>query len=592
MNLTSQQRAAVESQQPAIVCVAAAGSGKTAVLTERIAHLITKCGCSPEDIMAFTFTRKAAREMRERLALLLRPFFGERTEYECRRLLIDTFHAIGLRMLNEYGGAIGYKPGITVLCEEDAKRVFDGVINDLGIRKAPHTRKMLRAYYSTGFLRQESLDDRIGRRVITEYHSRLRSMNATDYGYILIALMDCLPRDQVFAKHFLVDEAQDCDQLQWDFAYVVARGGDTSFVVGDPSQSIYEWRGASPKGLIELAEDGDRHPLAKTFRCGWLICEAANRVIEGVGCATRPVYHMPVECGTGQDGAVIQWSDKDCPGERFGGIAGCVTSIQNMRQIDWSDIAVLCRTNRVADWVSDLLARAGVPHQRAGRVARIAETPEFRRLWAAMSLVVNPRNDAAFHVLQEDLKIPSQRMHRVTAAVHGSGLSRWEALEVAGCAGGRPNVLEYLIRTSKPTTSFGHFVKRLNVPFSKTNDGRVRANLIADLLNACTETNDTIAMALGKLELLGADDMDDPAVDEVYVGTIHGAKGLEWRGVILAGLEEGYFPSRLGAMAGTHELDPERRLAYVGATRARDVLVVHYHETPSLFARELLGKET
>lgn len=589
MNLTQSQRSAVESQQPAIACIAAAGSGKTVVLTGRIAHLITKCGCSPEDIMAFTFTRKAAREMKERLILLLQPFYEARTEYEIRRLRIDTFHAIGLRMLNEYGGAIGYKPGITVLCEEDAKRVFDGVIEDLGFARpaVARARKMLKTYYSTGLLPKTTCDDRAGERVITEYHSRLRTMNATDYGYILIALMECLPKDKVFAKHVLVDEAQDCDSLQWDFVDALAQRCDSYFAVGDPSQSIYEWRGASPEGLIELAEDSETEfPLATTFRCGRLICEAANRVIEGVE------HTMPVECGTGKDGSVYGRSDKSVGDERFDAIPALVDWELCENRWKYSDIAVLCRTNRVADWVSDLLARAGVPHQRAGRAARIAETPEYRRLWAAMSLVVNPRNDAAFHVLQEDLKIPSQRMRTAMAAVHGSGLSMWEALQVAGRAGGSPCALQYLISKSEASDRFGSFVERLQIPFQKTNEGRVRTRLIADLLNACTETQDTIATALGKLELLGADDMDDPTEDKVYVGTIHGAKGLEWRGVILAGMEEGYFPQARDVDAGGDKLNAERRLAFVGATRARDVLVVHYNETSSLFARELLGKET
>lgn len=542
MDLTRTQVLAVESDASRIVVMAAAGSGKTRVLVERAIHLIQERGVSAEDVLIVTFTRKAAREIRQRIA----------DRAGVRGLWCDTFHAIGLRMLSESGKAL------SVITPEESKGLFQQVCADLGLSKK-HTVEAIKSresYTQTGCLTA----GRLAKMASEEFDSQLDRMRAVDYGGVLIRVLGVVTGRSGF-RHILVDEAQDCDLLQWMFVLRLAARivNESIFVVGDPNQSIFEWRGADPRIMSELpdtlSERWEAFRMGESFRCGAQISSASANLIEH----NENGKASSIQCAHGTCSVETLMAPIDI---RFG--------FWHRFAIQ-SGSAFLCRTNREADEIEGLLDSPALDVHRAGRAGRVSSESGFRCAWATLSLAWNPANDVAFNVLEKARKIDVTP--RVLASIRAdaarSGRSLWQSyVAVVDCK----DALRYMIESKLKAAScrdVGYLVDMLS-PEAR------------DLLIGIAYMDDATDKLLRAMELVDDADIEAPD-DSVYVGTIHGAKGLEFDNVCVVNCELGRFPRD-----SEKNVEAERRLMYVAMTRAKYSLVLHYQRDPSSFIQEAL----
>ena len=552
-NMTPQQSAAATSTAKNIACIASAGSGKTRVLTERAAHLVSN-GVSAEDVLLVTFTRKAAREIRDRLIELV----GD----EARSMWIDTFHGIGLRIIKHVHGSTP-----SVLAPDDCKAIFESVCEDLKV-KGDH-RSLFKLQLESRNTLEYGLADTISSRAntaIKEYGRRMVRIGAIDYDGIMHAALSFFEQCKLAFRHVLVDEAQDCDAVQWRLVELLKDRSESLFVVGDPNQTIYEWRGASGSYMTEFAKRAETHTLNTTFRCGQKIVDSARKLIvanpRGIESAVK-ISHDP-----DRKGVHVSLFDR-----KESGIASALPLVIGDLLGDkcGSDTAFLCRTNLIADGVTSTLRDFGWKVHRAGRMARRSQEPEFRIAWATLALAVNTGNDAAFATL---CNYGAVRIDSRPGSLRGfaaqQGVSLWDAwLEVEQ----KQTKLRRLVEKALP----GKFANEALVALPK---------LPRELLYM-VHPHASLEELLTGVELIDASDGAEQGADECYVGTIHGAKGLEWDRVVVVGVEDGQFPpDRVNV-----DIEAERRLMYVAMTRARSELIIHYEENPSRFVGEIFGEE-
>ncbi len=573
-SLDPDQLAAVTTDARRALVLAGAGSGKTRVLTERIAYLIEQCHASPSEIVAVTFTRKAAGEMRERLvARIGRAAYG---------VTMGTMHALALHQLQRFGELIGLRPGqITVYSEWEEDFLLRTVATEVGALKGKTWKTPKKAvdkafadFYATG-IEPAEFDPAFN--LFNAFMGRCRENNALTYGGILTGFMLLLPLVKQYLgwRHVLVDEVQDLDRLQWGLLEAMARDlPATLFAVGDVDQSIYEWRGAAPEYLVENADSFRILRLDRNYRSDAKIVMAANRLIEN-NVARLPKAMIPMRIG-GQERIVSV--DRDMDSARIAANVKIITRLA----FAYGDIAVLARKHVLLGRVADELDALGVPYLYVGRKAALTNSEEFRRFHAFLKLVVNPRDNFAFMLIKDIIGLSPE------------GYSAVRALAVQLDIGH----LEAWIKTGSGAAI--DFFQGWNGDYYVDEvGGEVYALLhpddCADIENGCAGLDDDPTMSFladfnktrplpertvsAYLDWLSTYDVQDeipPSDPEgpgvVTLATIHGAKGLEWPCVILAGCNEGILPSERAVRSG--DIEEERRLAYVAITRARDVLLM------------------
>ena len=591
--------AVVHSGGPLLV-VAGAGSGKTRVLTHRIAHLIDE-GVPPTAILAITFTNKAADEMRRRVAELVGPV--------TRAMWVSTFHSACVRILRAHADLLGYPRQFSIYDQADATRLTGYVIRDLGLDTKRFTPRGVQATISlwknelvdpaAAAARAQHIFDRKHAEVYAEYQHRLHAAGAMDFDDLLVNTValfrqhpDVLETYRERFQHVLVDEYQDTNVAQNKLVLLLAGDRGKVTVVGDMDQSIYRFRGADMRNIVQFEDAFEEGVttivLDQNYRSTQTILDAANAVI--ANNIDRKPKHLWTDVGRG-DRIVRYWAEDENDEARF--VAATAHQLRDTDAVNWREIAVLYRTNAQSRVIEESLMRSGVPYKVVGGT-RYYDRREIRDAMAYLRAVVNPADEVS---VKRILNVPKRGIGETSvdkldryAATSGRGFV--DALRHADDAG----------ITGPAQRGIASFVTLLDSLSARLDDDTVGP---AELLQAALEgsgyrleleAEDTVE-AHGRLEnldeLIGSaheftrvdefleqvslvadtDELPDGEVeDQVVLLTLHSAKGLEFPVVFLVGAEEGVFPSSR-ALSEPDDMEEERRLAYVGITRARQPAV-------------------
>jgi len=541
--LDKQQQSAVETDSWRALVISGAGSGKTRVLVERIAHLVENKKVSSSEIAAFTFTRRAAGEMQERLeGRIGNSAFG---------LTLGTMHALALRMINRFGEVIGMKSRkVTIYSEWEESYLLRDVALEMGLydgkkwkgMKAGDVMNVLGAYYQRGV--EPEASDPV-HDIFKAFIQRCRENNAMTYGGLMIGLRLLIPTMAKYLniKHILVDEVQDIDHLQWDIILEMEKAfGAALFVVGDVDQSIYEWRGAAPKYLVDHQDEFDIFRLETNYRSVPSIVEASNRLIAHNQDRITKTMVATREEKDGFPGIFIK---KNFSSEEL--------AVYLQTGDTTMGVAVLGRNHFLLEKLSRLLDEMGEKHEYIGRTTALTNSEAFRRYHAFLKLAINPYDNFSFLLIKDivgvgrdlygEIRIKAAEWGRSHFQVWCGDESPYEGKTLSQIAEG----LDKRFPELSPEASA--FVQVWEKDHS---------NSVEDYLNflALYEVQDEI-----KKDAAG-----------ISLQTIHSAKGLEWPVVILAGCNEGIIPSSHSIKDG--DVEAERRLFYVAMTRGRDQLII------------------
>jgi DNA helicase-2/ATP-dependent DNA helicase PcrA len=607
------QSDAVRHGSGPLLVVAGAGSGKTRVLTHRIAHLIKEEGVSPFEILAITFTNKAADEMKHRVAALVGPV--------AEKMWVSTFHSACVRILRRDADQIGFPRQFTIYDQADAVRLTGYVIRDLGLdtkRFPPRTvHASISAAKNDGLdveayaARAGNLFERKIGDVFREYQDRLRRAGSMDFDDLLTQALRLLREHPAVLqhyqhrfKHILVDEYQDTNRVQNELVLLLAADHRNVCVVGDQDQSIYAFRGADMRNIVEFEDafpDTTVVLLEQNYRSTQTILDAANAVI------ANNVSRKPKELWTdhGAGDPIVRYHADDEVDEA-GWITREIARLHDTGEVEtpgddplrWGDIAVFYRTNAQSRVLEEQLMRADIPYKVVGGT-RFYDRREIKDAIAYLRAVVNPIDEVSLkRVINEpkrgvgDTSIGKvdayATAHNVPfvealrraedAGVGGKALRGIETFlglidEVADLAAGSPGpLLQQLLERSG-------YLDQLEAERTIESEGRLEN--LAELVGAAGEV-DTVDEFLEQISLVSDVDSLDDDTTSVVLMTLHSAKGLEFPVVFLIGLEDGVFP-HLRSLTEPDQLEEERRLAYVGITRARRRLYLTHAWSRTLF---------
>jgi DNA helicase-2/ATP-dependent DNA helicase PcrA len=609
-----QRQAVVHSGSPLLV-VAGAGSGKTRVLTRRIAYLMAERNAAPTEILAITFTNKAANEMKERVAHMVGP--------KARSMWVSTFHSACVRILRNEAKRLNLKPSFTIYDTQDSVRMLSLVSKDLGIDPKSYSPKYLLGQISN--LKNELIDyeDAISKAVTAqeqtvaqaygEYQRRLMLASAVDFDDLIghtVALLQAFPDVAEHYhrrfRHVLVDEYQDTNHAQYVLIRELVGNGKDGIapaelcVVGDADQSIYAFRGANIRNIVEFERDysdAETVVLEQNYRSTQNILTSANSVIEKN--SGRPAKRLWTAEGSGEKIVIYTANDEHHEADF---IVTNVADLIDNHGFDYKDVAVFYRTNNQSRSVEEVFIRRGVPYKVVGGT-RFYERKEIKDALAYLRAVSNPEDDVS---VRRILNTPRRgigdkaeesvegfaRREKITFSAALNRLSEIHTLPTrSATALGEFNRLLSNLRTLdesgagpsailEAAMEASGYLKELTA--SKDPQDEVRVENIAELENVTreyeeqfAEDNDsdevaTLSNFLERVSLV-ADSDQIPTGEEhggvVTLMTLHTAKGLEFPVVFLTGMEDGVFPHQR-ALGSATELEEERRLAYVGMTRA------------------------
>ena len=598
-----QLKAVLHSDGPLVV-VAGAGSGKTRVLTRRIASLVAS-GVPPWRILAITFTNKAAEEMRRRVFELV----GD----DASRMWVSTFHSACVRILRRNAERIGFKPNFTIYDDSDSRRLIEHILADLGVDQKRFPPRAVAAAISqakSDLLDVEGYEHRAAtlyeRRIASiyaEYEARLVGANAMDFDDLLVRVVrlfrdhtDVLESYQDRFWHILVDEYQDTNTAQNEIVMLLGRASRNVCVVGDTDQSIYRFRGAEMRNLLDFERtfpDATVVLLEQNYRSTKTILDAANAVI------SNNLLRQPKELWSSLgDGSKIRRYRATDERDEASFIASEIRSMAGQESVPFDEIALFYRTNAQSRALEAGLMDAGVPYKVIGGT-RFYDRREIRDSLAYLRLVANPGDEVS---LRRVLNVPRRgvgdtTVSRLVAFSREQEIAFVEALrrgDEAGAAGkalaGIRSFLEMLDKfaiegaASKPPAEvLGEILEAthyLDVLEAEALGGGARAieaegrlDNLSELLSVAGGF-DTVEGFLESVSLVASEDTSEEG-PSVSLMTLHAAKGLEFRVVFLSGLEEGLFPHSQ-TLAEPDELEEERRLCYVGITRAREQLYVSH----------------
>ena len=611
-DLNPAQREAVLHVDGPLLVVAGAGSGKTRVLTHRVAHLIRAHGVKPNEILAITFTNKAAAEMRERLERTL-----GRT---ARAIWILTFHAACGRILRREAERLGYRSTFTIYDQADQVRVVKACLEELGKDPKRFTPRGIHSQISNAKNQLISPEDYASRvasfwdqtvaEVYELYQRRLFASNAVDFDDMLMLTVqvlerfpEALERWQTTFRHVLVDEYQDTNHAQYRLLQLLAAKHRNVVAVGDPDQSIYAFRGADIRNILDFERDfGGAGVIAleQNYRSTNSILEAANAVIDNN--RDRKPKRLWSDLGQGDPVEVVEVEDEHAEA-RF-------VAAEIARQVESgnsaSEIAVFYRTNAQSRVLEDVLVRQGVPYQVIGG-PRFYERAEIKDAVAYLA-VLNNSTDAVslMRIVNRPRRgIGDTSIQRLVAHADALGISLWEATadpEAAGAAAASARALRSFrtmmesLMSAAQELEVDELVQAVlersgtieAYEAERTFEARGRIENLEELVGSAQEYRARVeepALSGFLEEVQLQSDQDTLASDaaQVTLMTIHNAKGLEYRFVFLIGMEEGIFPH--SRSIEENEVEEERRLAYVGMTRAMERLTMTHATARSLYGR-------
>jgi len=602
--LNPPQREAVEYGDGPLLIVAGAGSGKTRVLTHRIAHLIRAREVSPFQILAITFTNKAADEMRERVGRLVGSSLGA-------SMWVLTFHATCGRILRRDGHRLGFSRDFTIYDQADSRRLVGYCVNDLGIDAKRFPPKSIAA--AIGRAKDEMLDEdafaeRAGNffdervaEVYREYQRRLRAANAMDFDDMILNVVhlwrlypEVLETWQNKFAHVLIDEFQDTNAAQFEFARLLAGRDRNICVVGDADQSVYAFRGADFRNVLRFEDefaDARVIVLEQNYRSTQTILSAANAVIE------RNRQRRPKNLWTdGAAGSPIRRYHAENEQDEAAFIAHEIERLREEEGRSLEDVAIFYRTNAQSRAIEETFTRFGMPYRIVGSV-KFYERREVKDVVAYLRLAVNPADEVS---LKRVINVPKRGIgDRTVAAVEdfarAEGVTMTEAID-------RVDETGLAARARSAVASFGSLMRKIRELAVDGDPGVVvhetitasgyLAELEADRSIESQGRIENLEELVGVAATFGRDDpdagvagflekvaliaeADDAFAEEgrVTLMTFHNAKGLEFPVVFMTGMEEMVFP-HMRSMTEPDQLEEERRLCYVGITRAREVLTL------------------
>lgn len=639
--LNGPQKEAVLCTEGPLLVLAGAGSGKTRVLTHRIAHLVEDLNVAPWQIMAITFTNKAAAEMRERLQGLIGT--------GARGMWVSTFHSMCVRILRTDCERVGFAKGFTIYDDSDSKRLVEQIMDELNIDKKRYPIPALRNRISqakndlqVAEVFAEKTTDQVGQvaaRVYTRLQERLRQLNAFDFDDLLLYTWlllknhpDVLAAYQNRFRYLMVDEYQDTNHAQYVLTQLLAAAHKNIMVVGDDDQSIYSWRGADLRNILDFEKDyPEAHvvKLEENYRSMGNILAAANAVI--ANNLTRKPKKLFTSKPAGDKISVYSATDERDEGRW---IASEIEH-QHGEGMPYNQIAVFYRTNAQSRMLEDMLMRAGVPYRLVGGT-RFFDRAEIRDVMAYLNLVVNPANDVAAHRV---INVPKRGIGKTTVehidyVARETGITFLQAAELCIAddqirMATRKAIAEFVALIHEAQGYEGDLRKVVETIVDKagiirayqaesSDDAAGRIENIQELFGVVDEYAQTHDDADALFEPPTAEgspetdeeppvrtfqanslpdfvewvtlrtDMDTVAEDgeAITMMTIHAAKGLEFDCVFVAGMEESLFPHG-NSSQDAQGLEEERRLAYVAITRARKKLYL-----TNAFTRQIFGQSS
>ncbi len=610
--LNEAQRDAVLSTEGPLLVVAGAGSGKTRVLTYRVAHLIRACGVKPHEILAITFTNRAAGEMRSRLISLLGPV--------AERAWIMTFHAACGRILRSEIQRLGYRSSFTIYDQPDQVRLVTICLKELerdpkrfpprGIHSQISNAKNALVGPEEYLARVSSFYDRTVAEVYELYQRKLFAANALDFDdllYLTVQVLDRFPealkRWQKAFRYVLVDEYQDTNHAQYRLLQLLAAKHKNVFAVGDPDQSIYAFRGADIRNILEFERDfGEARQIAleQNYRSTMSILEAANGVI--VQNRERKEKRLWSELGDGEAVQVVEVEDEHAEA-RY--VAASIAALVD-EGYSGSEIAVFYRTNAQSRVLEDVLMRQEIGYRVIGG-PRFYERAEIKDLVAYLQVIDNPLDAVSLLRIANRPRrgVGSTTLARLQAFADAQEISLWQALGRAEEAGISTASLRAVDGFHTLIQSLQSAAQELELPelleavlkrsgylewleAERTVEAAGRIENLEELVGVAREyaaRDDRPALAefLQEISLYSDSDALAEERSDVTLMTLHNAKGLEYRAVFIIGMEEGIFPhSRSIEEQGIEE---ERRLCYVGMTRAMERLTLTHASSRSLYGR-------
>ncbi len=606
-SLNPDQLDAVVHRGGPLLVVAGAGSGKTRVLTHRIAHLIHD-GVPPSAILAITFTNKAADEMKHRVAALVGPMV--------RAMWVCTFHSACVRILRANAEALGYPRTFSIYDQADAQRLAGYVVRDLGLdakRFPPRAAHGQISLWKNELItpamaieRASNIFERKHAEIYTDYQARLLKAGAMDFDDLLMNTVllfrqhpEVLAHYQQRFQYVLIDEYQDTNTAQNEIALQLAAGHQQITIVGDGDQSVYGWRGADVRNILQFEEvfdDVTTIVLDQNYRSTQTILDAANAVISNN--PDRKEKHLWSDKGAGA--RIVRYHAED-EGDEANWVARTVQTLHQESRYIWKDMAAFYRTNAQSRVLEEAFMRFGIPYKVVGGT-RFYDRREIKDAMAYLRAVVNPADEVS---VKRVLNVPKRgvgegSVAKLDAYALAEGITFTEAMRhahEAGLTGPAGRGVDSFVRllddlsTAAADESVGPgdllrmalddsgYMAELEAEETVEAAGRIEN--IGELVGSAREFT-RIEEFLEQVALVAdTDQIDDD--DRVVLMTLHSAKGLEYPVVFVLGMEEGVFPHSR-ALTEPTEMEEERRLAYVGITRAQQ----HLHLSHA-WSRQLFG---
>ncbi|WP_085993298.1 DNA helicase PcrA [Oceanobacillus senegalensis] len=616
--LNKNQREAVKTTEGPLLIMAGAGSGKTRVLTHRIAYLIEEKGVAPRNILAITFTNKAAREMKERVRKLV----GSESDY----MWVSTFHSMCVRILRRDIDRIGYSSNFTILDSSDQLSVVKQVLKDLNIDPKQFDPRAMIGQISSAkneLITHEEYSKNAGgfynqqiAKIYEGYQKMLQKNQCLDFDDLIMQTIHLFKRVPEVLEYYQrrfqyihVDEYQDTNHAQYFLVKQLANRFQNLCVVGDSDQSIYRWRGADISNILSFEKD---YPAAKTvfleqnYRSTKSILEAANKVI-----ANNPGRKPKNLWTDNPDGKKINYYQASTEQDEGLYVTNKIQELTRQEGYSLNDIAILYRTNAQSRAVEDTFVKSGISYQMVGGT-KFYDRKEIKDMLAYLRLITNPNDDISFerivNVPKRGIGKTSIEKLRAYAAQHDiSFFQTTMEVDFTGVSKKAAKALSEfgnLIKTLTQQQEFLTATDMVEAVLNRTgyeqmlkNENSLEAqSRLENLEEFMTVTKDFEANAEDKtlvafltdlaliadIDKVGEEDTDNE--EKVTLMTLHAAKGLEFPVVFLIGMEENVFPHSRSLM-DSEEMEEERRLAYVGITRAEQILFLTHAKMRTLYGK-------
>ncbi|WP_290773538.1 DNA helicase PcrA [Anaerofustis sp.] len=617
--LNDKQKEAVTCVDGPLLILAGAGSGKTRTIIHRIAYIIEHGYAKPWEILALTFTNKAAGEMRERIDSMGIPFTSD--------IWMGTFHSICARILRMEGDNLGYTNNFSIYDDDDTKRLVKSILKDLDISDKEFPVEGVKSQISLLKNNLETSDDYMDEhgdfdeayteakiaQIYSEYQKRLLSSNAMDFDDLLLNINilfakcpEVLNKYKNRFKYILVDEYQDTNLSQYAIVSKLAEEHRNICVCGDDDQSIYGWRGASIRNILEFEDDFDDAKiirLEQNYRCTKNILNAANGVIE----------HNKKRMGKtlftdNEEGETIKYLHANSDLEESSLISREIFCLNEYNGIPFSDIAVLYRTNAQSRILEEGLIRRNIPYQIVAGT-KFYDRMEIKDILAYLKMIVNPQDDIALMRIINTPKrgIGPASIEKIKDYSFMKGISMYEVIKnidssplFKGAIKEKlmlfRDTMEEIRRLAESNGLMDIVINTIHLSGyeqmlkeGKMENASGRLENLDELVNAAgdfenNEEENTLEAFLENAALVAGVDSYDENSSKVLLMTLHNAKGLEFDIVFMPGMEENLFPT-YRAVNEDSEMEEERRLCYVGITRARKKLYMSSAETRRVYGR-------